>query len=361
MRSSARLAFLVGGIIVVSCGGSTAAPSASSSPLAVATPSASPARTASPSPAASAPAASGAATPTPRPTLLARVDASTTSVALTKIAIPPLAGKTASIDVMEIDQEAHLLYITDRSDNGIDVFDVATKTAKFLKTIDMGTGSNGFIIVKKLNRAYTGLNDSTIAVIDIDPASPRFHTVVARINTGGKDRTDDVEYDPIHNKIYSDNDREGFVTIVDAATNKVIKKIEGLGAGLQQIHFNPSDGMVYMSGADQNTMYTIDPVKDEIIRRETIAVLCNPNGFAINPKTNVAMLGCSAGRAGSGGTPLTFAWGLAAGKFTGVFGEVGAGDSLIYVAKLDRFYFGAHTFNRDSLLRRLPPSLPNSP
>jgi len=79
-----------------------------------------------------------------------------------------------------------------------------------------------------------------------------------------------------------------------------------------------------------------------------LAVLCNPQGLAINPKTNQALLGCNIGRAGSAGTPLTVAWDLTKGIFVGVFGQVGSGDSITYSPKTDRFYFGAHNFPHGS-------------
>jgi hypothetical protein len=53
---------------------------------------------------------------------------------------------------MEIDQAAHLLYVTDRTDNGLDIFDVSTPCAKYVKTIDLGTGSNGVVVAKNVNR-----------------------------------------------------------------------------------------------------------------------------------------------------------------------------------------------------------------
>src|SRR5207237_5283584 len=134
-------------ILATACGGSTAAPSAS--PVAVATtaaPTASP--TKSPTPTATASLAPGA--PTPQPTVLPPVAADTTVVPLTKIPIPPLAGKTASIDLIVIDQEAHRLYVADRTTNGVDVFDITTKDAKYVKSVDAGSGANGVVVAKKV-------------------------------------------------------------------------------------------------------------------------------------------------------------------------------------------------------------------
>src|SRR5207245_827354 len=105
-----------------------------------------------------------------------------------------------------------------------------------------------------------------------------------------------------------------------------------------------------MTSSDQNAVFQFDPTKDVLVKKFDVGVKCNPNGLAINPKTNQALLGCSVGRAGSKDAPVTVSWDLAAGKAITTFDQVGAGDSAIYVAKIDRFYFGAHNFNRGSVI-----------
>src|SRR6266851_460047 len=168
-------------------------------------------------------------------TFLPAVAANMLSITLNKIPIPPIAGKTASIDIIEIDQASHLMYVTDRGDNGIDVFDVATACAKFVKTIDVGTGPNGVVVAKNVNKVFAGLNDSTIAVIDITPGADK---VIAKLTTGGKGRVDEIDYDPKDKKIYVANSDDGIVTVVDATTNAIIKKFDGLGDGLEQPRYD---------------------------------------------------------------------------------------------------------------------------
>ena len=262
---------------------------------------------------------------------------------LTKIAIPPLSGKTASIDLIVIDQEAHRLYVADRTTNGVDVFDVTTKDAKYLKTVDAGSGANGVVVAKNVNKLFAGLNDSNVAIIDLTSLA-----VIAKVNTGGKGRADELDYDPKDNKIYVANSGDGFVTVIDATTNTIVHKFDNLGAALEQPQYDSADGLMYMTSSDQNAVFVFDPAKDVLVRKDVVAVLCNPQGLAINPKTNQALLGCNVGRAGSTGTPLTVAWDLTKGIFVGVFGQVGSGDSITYSAKTDRFYFGAHNFPRGS-------------
>jgi len=335
IRLSAILS--AGVILVASCGGPSAGPSASPTVAAVAT------TAPTPSPTASATPASGA--PTPQPTLLPPVAADTTVVSLTKIPIPPLSGKTASIDLIQIDQAAHRLYVADRTTNGVDVFDISTKDAKYVKSVDAGSGANGIVVAKDVNKLFAGLNDSNVAVIDLTSL-----TVIAKVSTGGKGRADELDYDPKDKKVYVANSGDGFVTVIDAATNAIVKKLDNLGAALEQPQYDTSDGLMYMTSSDQNAVFVFDPTKDVLVRKDVLAVICNPQGLAIHPKTNQALLGCSVGRAGSTGTPLTVAWDLSKGIFTGVFGQVGAGDSVTYSAKTDRFYFGAHNFPHGSVI-----------
>jgi YVTN family beta-propeller protein len=289
---------------------------------------------ASPSPAAK-PAA-------PTPTTLPAVAADTSNVQLTKIPIPPIAGQTLSADIIVIDQDSHLLYLTDRNDNGIDIFDVSTPNARYVRTVDVGSGPNGVIVAKNVNKVFAGLNDSNVAVIDIDPASPRVNTVIARLNTGGKARADELDYDPQERKIYVANSDDQFVTVIDAAQNSIVKRIDVPGGAIEQPRYNEADGMMYMTGSEDNVVYKFDPKTDTMVAKTDVVDKCNPNGLAINPKTNQALLGCSNREQ----PQHAVAWDVAAGKVITTFTNAGAGDMTLYDDKVDRFFFAASNFFR---------------
>src|SRR5581483_3939381 len=205
-------ASIILGFALVSCGGS-AAPAASSpapSQAPASSPAAKPAgsESASAKPAASAAASASAkpaASPKPAPTTLPPIPADTTTVALTKVAIPPIAGKTLSADTLDVDQAAHVLYATDRTAGGIDVFDVSTPSAKYLTTIKTPAESHGITVAKDINRLFAGQPGSKLAIIDIDPKSPTVNTVIATVDTGGKLRADELAYDPKDKKVYISN------------------------------------------------------------------------------------------------------------------------------------------------------------
>ncbi len=258
---------------------------------------------------------------------------------LPDVAIPPVQGKTLSGDIMEIDQAAHLLYFADRTDAGIDVFDVRTPSAQYLMTIPTGEGPNGVTVAKNVNKLFVGGANSNVIIIDIDPMSMHKNTVIAKLNTGGKKRVDEMDYDPVDMKLYAANSDDGIVVSVDAVHNRIIKKFTGLGEGLEQPRYNPSDGMMYMTSSDQNLLFQFDPRSDVLVKKFPVGVACDPNGLAINPKTNIALLGCSDKKSNH-----TVFWDLKAGKVAAIVPGAWAGDGALYSAKHNVYFFA--TSNR---------------
>ncbi len=148
-------------------------------------------------------------------------------------------------------------------------------------------------VAKNVSKLFVANNNSEIAIIDINPSSTTYDTVLAKLNTGGKKRADEMDYDPKEKKLYVANRDDKFVTVIDAVKNTIIKQIAGLGNALEQPRYNPSDGMMYMTGSGGNVVFRFDPVRDELAAKLDVGVPCNPNGLAINPATNLALLGCS--------------------------------------------------------------------
>jgi DNA-binding beta-propeller fold protein YncE len=264
---------------------------------------------------------------------------------LPDVKIPPAQGKTGSFDIMEVDQGAHLLYVADRTTGGVDIFDVKTPAAQYVQTINTGAAPNGVALAKNVNKLFVGAADSSVVIIDIAPGSPTRNTIIARLNTGGKKRTDEMDYDPVDKKLYAANSDDGIVVSVDAVRNMIVKKFENMGDGLEQPRYNPSDGMMYLTSSDQNAVFQFDPRSDTLVRKVTVGVECNPNGLAINPSTNQAILGCSNKK-----TPMTVLWDVTAARVITTFPDVGAGDAAIYDAKTNLFFFAASNFPKGAAL-----------
>src|SRR5581483_10421269 len=300
------------GLILSACGGASApvatnpgsaAPSAalaSVKPSAAPSPITSAAASASPKPAASTAAsakpaasasASASASPAPTATTLPVVAADTTQEPLTVYPAPNANGAT-SIDTIDINQATHTLYVDNETEMAVDVYDVSTSSAKYVRSVSLGIGSNGMVILPEAKRVITGNRDSSFSVIDTDPGSPTANTVITKIPAGGTGRIDLVYYDPVHKKVYGAANGEGFIAVVDPATSKMTKKIATPGTTLEAIYLSSADGMLYVGAGRDNALYQVDPNKDELAKKIELADKCIPNGIAINPQGE-ALLGCN--------------------------------------------------------------------
>ena len=89
----------------------------------------------------------------------------TTEVPLRRVV---LSGDLASkfTDTIDIDQEGHRLYAGDNWSGGVDIFDISTPEAKFLKTVKIRDSFYGVAVAKDVNKlfavSYTHLTLPTI-------------------------------------------------------------------------------------------------------------------------------------------------------------------------------------------------------
>jgi YVTN family beta-propeller protein len=258
---------------------------------------------------------------------------------LTRVVVPPVEGKTAAFDIMAVDQDGQRLYVTDALAQGVDVIDVSVSPGRYVTTIHLNANPKGITFVAELHRLFTGNEDSTVSVIDADPASPRPYTVVATISTNGRGAADLLDYDPADRKLYVTNPDDGFVSAINVVTGAVVKQIPGLGF-IEQPRYDPADGMVYVVSADRNSIFQIDPSTDAVVREYELPVICEPHGLAINPATNQGLIGCA-----NKDDQISLAWDFKLGRVVGTFDLAGAGDAVIFDQRAQHFYFAASSFN----------------
>jgi len=253
--------------------------------------------------------------------------------------MPDAAVGAKFTDTLDIDQAAHLLYMGDNWTGGVDVFDISTPAPVFLETVRIRGQLFGVCAAPSVGRVYAGLSGSRLAVIEAAGPQPRAHSVLALVDTGGRGNTDLIDFDPDHQKLYAANRNEGFVAVLDAKTNELCARIDGLGGALEQPRYNPADHMVYVAGNADNVLYQIDPHTDTLVNTFDIVDACHPNGMAINPDTNEALLACS-----NREHPHTVIWDLTEQKVASVVEECGCGDGAAYSPGVDRFFFAASGF-----------------
>lgn len=341
MRNRPVLGTLATLLLLAGCGGQAAAPStapvssapppaasapASAKPPASASASAQPAASsaASAKPAASA---SLPASAKPKPTLVPDVPADTTTVTFARAVVPGFEGKRISADIVDIDQDTHMVYVADRDASGLDQYDVSGGSPKFIKTLKTPAAPNGVIVAKNVNRIAAGLNDGSLAILDLGSGQ-----VVGTIPSGGKKRVDELDYDPKEKKVYAANSDDGFMAAYDPMTLKLVQKIDGLGDSLEQPRYDAADGMVYLTGSGTNTLIQVDPTKNSVAKKFPMPSVCaKPSGQWMNPKTNIGVISCA---------PNPVVWDFGKGAVVDTLKQTGKGDQVFYSAKADVYLLG---------------------
>jgi len=268
----------------------------------------------------------------------AQAPADWSNVPVTHVEIPiPAGAPPYGSNIIDIDQAAHRLYAGDRALGGIDIFDISGPIARYITTVPTSAGANGVSVGASVHRVYAGLDDSEVAIIDTDPSSKTYNSLLASPNTGGTARADEMDFDPVEMKLYVANASDGFVSVIDGHTDQIIKQIGNLGPALEQPRYNPADGMMYLVGNGLDVIYKFDPRADVLVDTYDIVDPCAPNGLAINPNTNQALLGCSGGAA----YPHAAVWDFASERVVQVLQDAGRGNTSIYDPTVDHFFFSA--------------------
>lgn len=253
------------------------------------------------------------------------------------IAVPPspdnsVGGNFNTFDISFFDPATELDYVADRSNAAVDVFSGASETyvgrvggnGQFVgqQATSATSGPDGVLIANP-NQLYAGDGNSTLKSFTITGTSPLTYTAIpptvindvnSGINTGGQKRVDEGAFDPKDNVVaFANNaDTPPFLTLVNAATNTIIKKIVFDGTngtpnatdGIEQAVWDPVSQKFYISvpqigGSGPGGITEFDAAGN-IIKTFDLASFgissCSPSGLSVS-KTGV--LGINCGKAGS--------------------------------------------------------------
>jgi hypothetical protein len=87
------------------------------------------------------------------------------------------------------------------------------------------------------------------------------------------------------------------IVIVDPVAGTAVGQLS-VGAGIEQMHFNPVDGFLYVAITDsgKQAMAKVDPATNNIVTQFPLVSSsgpCTPHQFEIDPTTDIAVIGCS--------------------------------------------------------------------
>ncbi len=273
----------------------------------------------------------------------------------------------------------HGIYaLADRSNGGLDFFNAATD--KYLGRaggfvgFNKASGSklagpNGVVAVGG-HEFWASDGDSTVKVVD-----DRTLKVVASIPTSGKDRTDEIAYDPADHLVVAVNNADSppFVTFISTATRKVAGRLELPHAtdGAEQPLYDPVTKLVYLSipsvdNVDANgAVAVIDPRSRKLVRMMPVQK-CMPAGLALGPRGNL-LLGCSDDGVDAGFGAHSIVMKARSGKIVADV-PVGGSDEVWSDIRRHRYYLAA-VANKggpalgviDSLNNRMVTAIPTGP
>jgi DNA-binding beta-propeller fold protein YncE len=281
--------------------------------------------------------------------------ASAYAAELKQIATIPVPGEPLiSFDISFVDQKTQRYYLADRSNKGVDIFDV--KDNKYIgrvggfvgavlkadgKVNSNKSGPDGVFVIG--NEIWAGDGDSTIKVIDIKTGK-----VTDTIATGGSTRLDEMSYDPKNQIFIGVNNAEEppFATLVSTKKgHKIIAKVPFKDAtdGAEQPDYNPADGMFYVSIPEVNkdpkkgAVAVINPKDGKIVKMLPVDN-CHPNGLAFGPNGNF-VLGCAV-RGKDGMPAIAVIMSSKTGQVVATVPDIGGADMVAYSKKNNQYYIG---------------------
>lgn len=236
--------------------------------------------------------------------LPATASAGSSADLLERIGMLHVPGQPLAVfDIGYVNQNG-IYALADRSNGGLDFFNAATD--KYLGRADGFTGfdkakgtklagPNGVVAVGA-HEFWATDGDSSVKVVDA-----RTMKVVASIPTNGKERTDEIAYDPRDHLVVAVNNADSppFVTFISTRTRKVVGRLELPHAtdGAEQPLYDPTTRLIYLSipvvdKVDANgAVAVISPRSHELVKMLPVQK-CMPAGLALGPHENL-LLGCS--------------------------------------------------------------------
>ncbi|QBD79524.1 cytochrome C nitrite reductase [Ktedonosporobacter rubrisoli] len=235
-----------------------------------------------------------------------------------------------SLDIGWVDQQSHLYYLADRTNKGIDVFDLSKH--QFVTTIGGFVGPNG-ILTDNQGQLWVGDKDSTVKVVNLQTRK-----IVATIPTGGTERADEISYDPQDQLIMVANgdDKQPFISFISVTQRAIVKKLPLPDAqGLEGSAWDATSHLFYLSVPKTSKnpggeIDAIDPLKGNVVKVAPLSK-CNPTGFALGPN-HQAIVGCD-------GNALVLD--LTNWKVLATFSQVSGADEVWYNSGDQRYYLAA--------------------
>ncbi|WP_337965459.1 YncE family protein [uncultured Flavobacterium sp.] len=178
-------------------------------------------------------------------------------------------------DYLSVDETSQRLFVS--HGNVVNVIDL--KTEKVIGKISDTKGVHGITIANNLNKAFiTDGAENAVTIINLNTLE-----LIEKVAIEGI-KPDAVLYDKFSNKIFVFNAKTNDATVLDAATNKVVKTIPL--DGKPEFSATNAKGLVYVNIEDKNQIKVIDASKLEVVHSWDISPGDEPSGLAFDSINN---------------------------------------------------------------------------
>lgn len=198
-------------------------------------------------------------------------------------------------DLSSFNPVTQVLYYADRVNHAVLAIDTKTNYILGWVPVPNCTGScpSGVLVVPDLQKLVVTDRANTTYIYDLNlPGSPP-----AAVK--GPTAVDELDYDPIHQRVYIGNTTAPFfltgIDLTGPNANTVVASIP-IPASAEQPRFNPVDGLIYLTIPSVGVL-VFDPDTGsagtgDLVKTYTLTD-CSGNGNWIDPVTNTMIVGCN--------------------------------------------------------------------
>ena len=191
----------------------------------------------------------------------------------------PIPG-VGGFDYVTLDDSARRLYVSHATQ--VDVLDA--DSGKLLGTIPDTPGVHGVAIASAFKHGFTS-NGRENKVSMFDAATLQ---LIRKIDVGKG--PDGIYYDPGSKRVFTNNHGSHDVTAINADTGEVVGTVKVDGDGEQAVI--GKDGLIYLNSEEAAEVVVFDPRTLAVKKRFPIGVAKVPTGLAYDAKTNRLFIGC---------------------------------------------------------------------
>jgi hypothetical protein len=222
----------------------------------------------------------------------------TPDAGLSYLGLIPVQGwatNAAGVDLSSYNPVTQILYYADRVNHAVLAIDTKVNWVDGWVPVPNCTGAcpSGVLVVPDLQRLVVTDRRTTAYIYNLN--LPGSQPIAVTVPAG----TDELDYDPIHQRVYIGNTTSPyFLTGIDLTgpnANTVVATISIPGSA-EQPRFNPVDGFTYLTVPSVGVLM-FNPDAGSAGKGDLVATYpltnCSGNGNWIDPVTNTMIVGCN--------------------------------------------------------------------